>query len=434
MLVVNILLLIMYSFLSEFYRLDSIMSGCLKGLVKMVKKHIVLVIRLLGDRSGGAEKLYIEMANYLITKGYNVTCLYYEPGTKPPFYELNKDVALVNLFVPYTSMGLTGKFVRAMSHVLGDKSFFPVFSWLNTELNFTLQLKRFFSNSNVDLIIAYLPPANTPSLIAAKLSKTKVIVTNHNVPEKDYEDPKRWSPNPIDRYLRRNLLKYASNIHVLFEQFGEWFPAKLQDKITAIPNYVPNEYFTTSSNSKREKKIIGVGRLASVKNYTDLVESWANLAAKYKDWKVEIYGTGPDHEKLQSLINSKGIADSFFLMGHTSNILEKYDKSLIFCHPAIHEGFGLSVAEALARDLPVIAYKDCEGVNQFVVDDYNGLLIERDSGSVNMTAALETLIMDQNKLRELTSNAKDSIRPYSEKKYYQRWDNLITATMESQHG
>ena len=35
----------------------------------MVKKHIVLVIRLLGDRSGGAEKLYIEMANYLITNG-----------------------------------------------------------------------------------------------------------------------------------------------------------------------------------------------------------------------------------------------------------------------------------------------------------------------------------------------------------------------------
>ncbi len=297
----------------------------------MVKKHIVLVIRLLGDRSGGAEKLYIEMANHLITKGYNVTCLYYEPGTKPPFYELNKNVALINLFVPFTSLGLTGKFIRAMSHVLGDKSFFPVFSWLNTELNFTLQLKRFCSKSNVDLIIAYLPPANTPSLIAAKLSKTKVIVTNHNVPEKDYEDPKRWSPNPIDRYLRLYLLKYASSIHVLFEKFSEWFPAKLQAKITAIPNYVPNDYFVVDANSKREKKIIGVGRLASVKNYTDLVESWAKLAPKHKDWKVEIYGTGPDHDKLQSMIKSKGIADSFLLMGHTSNILEKYDESLIFC-------------------------------------------------------------------------------------------------------
>ena len=341
---------------------------------------------------------------------------------------------MVNLFVPFTAMSLLGKSIRLMSHVLGDKSFFPLFSWLNSNWNFSFQLKRFCSKSNVDLIISYLPPANTPSLIAAKLSKTKVIVTNHNVPEKDYEDFKRWSPNPIDRYLRLHLLKYADSIHVLFEKFGEWFPTRLQHKITAIPNYVPDQYFISESNAKREKKIIAVGRLAAVKNYTNLVESWATLASKYKDWKVEIYGTGPDHDKLQSMVNSKRISNSFLLMGHTSNILEKYDESLIFCHPAIHEGFGLSVAEALARDLPIIAYEDCEGVNQFVINDYNGLLLKRDNNSNNMSAALELLMVDDEKLRKLRSNAQDSIRPYSETKYYQRWNKLITATLEFQNG
>lgn len=400
----------------------------------MVKKHIVLVIRLLGDRSGGAEKLYIEMANHLVKNGYNVTCLYYEPGTKPPFYELDKNVALINLFVPYPSLGIAGKFIRLMSHLLGDKSIFPLFAWLNSDLNFSFQLKRFFAKSNVNLVISYLPPANTPSLIAARITKTKVIVTNHNVPEKDYEDVKRWSPNPIDRYLRLSLLKYASSIHVLFDKFADWFPLRLQKKLIAIPNYVPNEYFSVESNLKRDKKIIGVGRLARVKNYTDLIEAWGKLASKYKDWQIEVYGTGPDRDKLQSMIKNKGIADSFFLMGHTSNILKKYDESLIFCHPAIHEGFGLSVAEALARNLPTIAYEDCEGVNQFVKNDYNGLLIERDKTSKNLANAIETLILDKSMLKNLTSNAKNSIISYSEDKYYQRWDSLITTVLESKNG
>ena len=61
-------------------------------------------------------------------------------------------------------------------------------------------------------------------------------------------------------------------------------------------------------------------------------------------------------------------------------------------------------------------------------------LIERDNDTANLTVALEQLILDQDKLQELTANAKESIRPYSEEKYYQRWNNLITATVESKNG
>ncbi len=392
----------------------------------MVGKHIVLVIRLLGDRSGGAEKLYIEMANYLVEKGFRVSCLYYEPGQKEPFYTLDKRVSLVNLFIPYPSLGLFGKTNRLLSHVLGERSIMPAFAWLNSELPFTLQLKHFFKGMKVDMVLSYLPPANTPSLIAAKMTKTKIVVTNHNVPEKDYEDIKRWSPNPIDRFLRLYLLRYASKVHVLFEHFGSWFPESLQSKIVAIPNYVPDDYFSSESKSVATKKIIGVGRLAAVKNYETLVNAWAVISKEFPDWSVEIYGTGPDEEKLKALIKTLGVANSFFLMGHTSDVMEKYDESLIFCHPATHEGFGLSVAEALARDLPVVAYKDCEGVNQFVVNNENGLLIERGKTADSMAVALKQMISGDEMRKKLAGNAKESIRLFSETKYYQRYSQLIT--------
>ena len=42
------------------------------------QKHIVLIIRVLGGRSGGAERIFCELANMLCSEKYIVTCLTYE--------------------------------------------------------------------------------------------------------------------------------------------------------------------------------------------------------------------------------------------------------------------------------------------------------------------------------------------------------------------
>jgi len=68
-----------------------------------------------------------------------------------------------------------------------------------------------------------------------------VIPTNHNVPERDFADPERWDQNPVDKKLRRAMLRRAARVHVLFPAFADWFPADVRRKVIAIPNYVAPE-------------------------------------------------------------------------------------------------------------------------------------------------------------------------------------------------
>lgn len=391
---------------------------------------LTLVIRLLGNRSGGAERLYCELANKLSEIGHDVTCLVYESGAHKPFYPLSPKVSLINLFVPGQSRSRISKAAKSLSSS-NKKSFFrSPFNFLESEHDFILQLRRYFKGSKPDAVISFLPPANTPTLIACWGLPIRTICTNHNVPYQDYDNPERWSPNPLDRYLRRTLIRRADRIHVLFDEFGNWFGEGIRYKLRTIQNYIPDDFFTNIPvNDDKENLIVGVGRLAPVKNYSVLIEAWAKVAKKHPGWKIEIYGVGPLKKKLQAEINEFGLSSVIFLKGHEANVKAIYDRAKIFCHPAKYEGFGLSVAESLARSVPVVAFQDCEGVNQYVFNELNGLMLERsspDSEVGNLAMGLERLILDTTLRESLSKNASGSVREFNESSYYQKWENLIS--------
>ena len=401
-----------------------------------LNKHIVITIRLLGNRSGGAERLYCELANHLVDMGYKVSCLTYEAGNGKPFYPLRAEVNLINLFVPNKSRSFIGKAGNLFSVTNEKNLLLSIPHFLKSNIDYIFQLRRFYKGNDVDISISYLPPANTPSILAALFTKVKTIATNHNVPEQDYESNKRWSQNPIDKYLRKKMVCKATIIHVLFDSFGLWFNKKVSSKLHTINNYVPNDYFDEPIlPANRENLIIAVGRLAPVKNYIALLKAWVIIKDEFPDWKVEIFGVGPQKSEMKQLINQNGINDSFVLKGHTKDIKSEYDRARILCHPALYEGFGLSVAEGLSRHLPVVAYKDCEGVNQFVIDHVNGLMIERENEVDSLATALRQLIQSSQLRNDLSNSARDSITHFSEEKYYENWINLLSKlTGESENG
>lgn len=386
-------------------------------------KHVALVIRQLGGRSGGAERIYCELANVLTESGYRVTCLHFDTKDTPPFYPIGPKVERINLYGKVK----TKKQRRAM--VLQRVPFIPANTrnhalWDSKNDFFLSQLRDYFRFTKPALAISLMPPANTVTLLAAAGTSVKVIVTNHNVPEEDYESPDRWDPNPVDRRLRKEALRYAAAVHVLFPSYRGWFPPHLKDRIVAIPNYVSPE-FCAIPEVKRDKTILAVGRLAEVKNYMQLVRAWATLASDFPDWKVVIYGTGPQERELTEAIARFRISESFVLAGHRSHLGEEYARAAIFCHPAQFEGFGLSPAEALHMGVPVVCYSDCAGVNEFVRDGYNGLAVERDTSGDTLAGALRRLMKDQALRKTLGENGPRSVSEFTLDRYRANWLNLI---------
>lgn len=386
-------------------------------------KKVVLVISNVVNRMGGAERIFVELANMLVARGYDVSCVHFEKRDGKPFYPLDRSVELVNVAPKFTP-ARRWPYNLLTSRPLPD-SVRQMARWHQTKQPVIALMRDYFLATKPDVVISFLPPANTLALLAAARTGIKVIPTNHNVLTRDYLDPKRWSSNPHDRKERFNALRHAAAIHVIFGEFAEWLPEKYRKKVVVVPNYISEEILRHKPQEKREKVILGVGRLAPVKNYTTLLRAWSTLVAKYPDWRVVIYGDGPQKERLRARIKSLGVESSFVLAGSRSDMGAEYSRMAIFCHPAEFEGFGLAPAEALALGMPVVAFSDCAGVNQFVVDGVNGLMADREGGAAALAEALEKLMMDSDLRLRLGRNGPASVEAFTEERFANAWVDII---------
>ncbi len=390
-----------------------------------MRGRIYMVMRMLGGRSGGAERLFCEMANMFAESGYDVTCLTCEASAEPPFFDLSPSVTRLNLWGKAARRQPFYKVLDGLARFYRDHGFMAPADWLAKHLYFMRRLEVVFRTGKPDVVISFMPPANTVALLAGRVAGVKVIPTNHNVPEQDFESTERWDQNPIDRKLRLWSLYTAARVHVLAPSFVGWFPARLRPKVVALTNYVPPEFESYNPTTLRCKEILAVGRLAKVKNYSVLIAAWAKIAKQHPDWRVSIYGVGPLEGALQKQINKCGLSQSIFLRGHCANMLPVYASAEIFCHPALFEGFGLSPAEALACGLPVVAFADCAGTNEFVHDDVNGLMLDRASGADGLAAALSRLITDKVLRQRLRDAGPRSIEGLSFDAFRKRWVGLV---------
>lgn len=120
----------------------------------------------------------------------------------------------------------------------------------------------------------------------------------------------------------------------------------------------------TDSFSMREKKQVGkrmkivqVSRLEHDKKGQDLlIESTAKLRDQGIDCEVSFIGDGASRDYLKSMINNYKLNDRIFLLGAKSQeyLMSHLCDFDLFVQPSRYEGFGLTVAEAMAAKVPVL--------------------------------------------------------------------------------
>ncbi|MGC9140601.1 glycosyltransferase, partial [Athalassotoga sp.] len=94
-----------------------------------------------------------------------------------------------------------------------------------------------------------------------------------------------------------------------------------------------------------------------------------------KDWKLIIVGTGPDEDKLKSLANDLGISQKIEWRGFKKDPYENLNEGVTaLLLTSRFEGFGMVLAEANQRGIPVIS-SDCQvGPADIVIPGVNGYL------------------------------------------------------------
>ena len=120
-------------------------------------------------------------------------------------------------------------------------------------------------------------------------------------------------------------------------------------------------------------------RLATVKGLPTLLQAFAHARARLDseeiDLQLDIAGDGPERSSVEEEIGALGLSDSVHLLGWRDDIPRFLDSWNLYVQSSSAEGFGLSVLEAMAAGLPVIATR-VGGLPELVEEKATGLLVD----------------------------------------------------------
>jgi sugar transferase (PEP-CTERM/EpsH1 system associated) len=180
---------------------------------------------------------------------------------------------------------------------------------------------------------------------------------------------RRWLVPCIDRYI-----PVSADLQRWLAQVVGVPPAKT----LLIANGVDTERFRPRAEGREgEDFVIGtVGRIQDVKNHKDLVDAFALLRAMLpqRRLRLAIVGNGPLFDALQRQVRDAGLEDAVWLPGSRTDIPELMRGFDVFALPSIAEGTPVTILEAMATGLPVVASK-VGGIPEVVDDGATGLLV-----------------------------------------------------------
>ncbi|MFN8223543.1 MAG: glycosyltransferase family 4 protein [Gaiellales bacterium] len=137
-------------------------------------------------------------------------------------------------------------------------------------------------------------------------------------------------------------------------------------------------------------RIVSVGRLAEPKDFGTLLAAIARPALGTVE--LELLGDGPQRAALEAMARRLGIADLTHFLGEVGDVPDRLRRADVFVLSSRSEGLPISVLEAMAAGLPIVATA-VGGLGELVDDGVTGLLVP--AGDVNALAeALATLAAD----------------------------------------
>jgi glycosyltransferase involved in cell wall biosynthesis len=183
-----------------------------------------------------------------------------------------------------------------------------------------------------------------------------------------------------------------------------------KNKLVFIPNGVDTEKNIVETAKSELEKIIGEnvegkkiiltsGRLARRKGVAWFIE---HVIPKLPENVIYVIaGNGPDKNNIQSVISKNNLSERVKMLGYVPDEIRNklLNGSDLFIQPNIKiegdmEGFGISVIEAAACRLPVVA-SELEGLKDAIAHEQNGFLIEPHNSDAYASKIKELLDNDQ---------------------------------------
>lgn len=136
---------------------------------------------------------------------------------------------------------------------------------------------------------------------------------------------------------------------------------------------------------------VAVARLSPEKDIGTLIRAAAIIRATCPSFQLEIAGDGPLMADLRALARELGLEGQVRFLGQVGDVPAVLGRAGLFVLPSLREGISLTLLEAMARGLPVVATR-VGGTPEVVGEGETGVLISPGSPEELAGAVLRVLL------------------------------------------
>lgn len=247
-------------------------------------------------------------------------------------------------------------------------------------------------------------------LIAATLTAKKMCIPVFWL---DHMDFRSWVLQNVDQkyknYIGKKILRIAKNVEKIifisdyernyFEDLISHTNIKKLKNLITIKNGAIDRYVEFEAIKPSPHSLIYLGRLEEYKGIRELIAGFSQVAGKFPEAKLHIYGTGPLSDFCQKHSSSKIIYHGF-----TDEPLKKISEAEIFILPSYIEGLSLSLIDATMLGKAIIT-TNIDGNPEVVEDQKNGLLIPAKDIDA-LAEAIEKLLSNPKLVKEFSYQSR----------------------------
>jgi glycosyltransferase involved in cell wall biosynthesis len=350
------------------------------------------------DQIGGAERQVLLLAKALAARDWRVTVIALSgEGTA-------QQEDLYQSGVAYMSLGMR-------------KAWIDPRGWL--------RYLRWARKNKPDILHSHLPHATYFARLVRLLAPVHAVVDTIHT-SKPGPPSRRWTYR-LTHWLADQVTCVSRPV------MDAILTAKMVSKAIVIPNGIelPSNLLRSRSQSAHFRWI-AVGRLAPVKDYPTLLRAFALLDPALLDptARLTILGTGPAEQPLRNLAVQLAIENRIHFAGFQSEVHPWLTDADAFVLNSLWEGLPVSVLEASAASLPVVA-TDGAGTRSALIPNQTGLLVPVGDHTALAKAMSQIMAMPLAQRQAMGDAGREFVeQSYSLDQVVTQWETLYQSLLK----
>jgi glycosyltransferase involved in cell wall biosynthesis len=309
---------------------------------------------------GGAERILVQYATRLPREKYCVSAAALQGRSGAIAAELNREG------IPTLDLRMTAK---GDFRVIGN-------------------LRRLLLRERIQLLVSFMFHSNLLARLVGWQCGVPIRVSTEHI--MSWEHLGRRTLNRWTLPLATHVITVSRAVGVYASREFAIPPARL----TVIPNGVDTARFHPMIRVAHGCRcIIGCTARLHVKNdHATLLRAFSYLASSRDDVELLLIGRGPEEARLRDMARQLHLANRVRFVGEQPDVTPFLAEMGVYVQPSLTEGLSVSILEAMACGLPVVATA-VGGTPEVVVEGETGFLVPSQKPEP-LAAALERLLSD----------------------------------------